>query len=379
LKKHDLAHYRPLFPITDECVYFNHAGTGPISLPARRAIEQCIETYSKQAEFQIEDYFALLRDVRATVARFINASPAEIAFTHNTSEGVYIALMNLLLKPDDTILVMDEVFPTVRYIVDHNLLHVNKIYASFSGRDPVRVVEETMGKNVKAVVIDYVQFLSGEVFDLARLNDFTKDHGIYLVVDGIQGIGAIEFDVRDYDIDFLACGAAKWLFGPSGAGFLYVNKRTFDALGMQHTGWLGADWPGFEDLTVRPPLFQDARKYEMGTRNIIGISALCENIKVLLEFGMKNVETRILGLRSRLRESFEESGYQILTPKQGRQSGIITARPREGARAVFEYLQKSGVVVSLRNEWIRFSPHFYNTEEEVERVIDAMRRYRRRE
>jgi cysteine desulfurase/selenocysteine lyase len=348
-----------------------------MSLPARRVIEQCIETYSKQGEFKIEDYFALLRDFRATVARLINASPVEIAFTHNTSEGVYIALMNLPLKPDDTILVMDEVFPTVRYIVDHNLAHVNKVYVSFSGKDPVRVVKDNLSEKVKAIVIDYVQFLSGEVFDLARLIGFTKDQGIYLVVDGIQGIGAIEFDVCDYDIDFLACGAAKWLFGPSGAGFLYINKRTFNALGMQHTGWLGADWPGFEDLTVRPPLFQDARKYEMGTRNIIGISALCENIKVLLEFGMKNVETRILGLRSRLRESFEESGYQILTAKQGRQSGIITARFGEGTRDAFQYLQQSGVVVSLRNEWMRFSPHFYNTEEEVDQVIDAMRRYRR--
>jgi selenocysteine lyase/cysteine desulfurase len=369
-----ITQFRKLFPVTEECVYFNHAGTGPLSLPAREAVEHCIDTYARHAEFNLDDYFALLDEARMVVARLINAKPEEITFTHNTSEGVYIALANISLQPGDTILVMDKVFPAVRYIVDHNLPHIQKKYVSFSGKDPVDVVKRNTDGKVKAVVVDYVQFLSGETIDLARLSVLVREYGMYLVVDGIQAIGAIDYDVRTQDIDFLACGSAKWLFGPSGAGFLYVNKRNFSNLGSFHTGWLGAEWHGFEDCTLNPPLYKDARRFEIGTRNIMGIRAFSANINILLQYGMGNVEERIMRLKAMLRLSFEELGYEILTPEHGLQSGILTARPARDVRRVYDVLRESGVVLSLRNGYLRFSPHFYNTEEEVLRIIETIRR-----
>ena len=371
----DLSYYRSLFPITKEFIYFNHAGTGPMSVPAQKAIDKCVRTYSKQAEFNIDEYFGLIHDARTTVARFINAEPEEIAFTHNTSEGIYIALINLPLEEGDTVLVMDEVFPAVRYIVDYNLPHIDKKYVVFAGRDPVEVVRQYIHERVKAVVVDYVQFLSGETLDLAELSRYTKEQGIYLVVDGIQGIGALACDVRQQDMDFLACGAAKWLFGPSGTGFLYVNKRIFNKVKTMHSGWLGAKWASFENFLIEPPLYRDARKYEMGTRNVLGIRALSENINILLEFGKTDVQERIINLKSRLRRFLENSGYDIMTPTQGLQSGILTARRIRATERVFQELKKAKVMVSLRNGYLRFSPHFYNTEEEVDHITDIIARF----
>ena len=373
----DLSYFRSLFPITKDRAYFNHAGTGPMSVPAQRAVEQCIETYSRQAEFHIDDYFALVQKARTTVARFLNAEPQEIAFTHNTSEGVYITLINLGLQPGDRILVMNEVFPAVRYVVDHNFPRVEKKYVDFSGMDPVEVVQANLEKRPKALVIDYVQFLSGETIDLERLARITKECGIFLVVDGIQGIGALDYDARKMDVDFLACGAAKWLFGPSGAGFLYINERNFDRIQTQHTGWLGADWQCFEDITAHLPLYGDARKYEMGTRNILGIHALAANVDVLLQYGMRRVQERILRLKSRLRCLLENLGFDILTPGRGVQSGIISARCGDDMKNLYEHLTASNITVSLRNGYLRFSPHFYNTEEEVDQIIAAVDRYLR--
>ncbi len=370
-----LVDFRRLFPITEESVYFNHAGTGPMSLRARNAIEQCITVYSRKAEFDTDDYFTLIREARSTVARLVNSRPEEIVLTHNTSEGIYIALANLPLAEDDTVLVMDEVFPAVRYVVDHNLPHVKKKYVSFAGKDPVAVVRTNMCRRVKAVVIDYVQFLSGETIDLKRMAEFTRNEGIFLVVDGIQGIGALEFDATTCGVDFIACGSAKWLFGPSGAGFLYVNQRNFGKLGTLHCGWLGADWSNFEDFRVTPSLYSDARKYEIGTRNVIGILALSENIKILLEYGMENVETRIIGLKTSLRRFFEDSKFTIMTPGPGIQSGILTVRPRERVRDLYHHLRRSGIIVSLRNEYLRFSPHFYNSECEIEQIIQSIKSF----
>jgi cysteine desulfurase/selenocysteine lyase len=371
----ELQHFRSLFPITERCVYFNHAGTGPMSIPARDAIRQCMDVYSHQAEFYPDDYFALVQAARAKVATLLNADASEIAFTHNTSEGIYISLMNISLQAGDTLLVMSEVFPAVRYVVENDFPQVDKKYVSFSGRDPVEVVRRNLQKGLKAVVIDHVQFLSGETIDLIALSRFTKEQNVFLIVDGIQGIGALDYDARATDVDFLACGAAKWLFGPSGAGFLYINSRNFDHLGTQHTGWLGAGWKGFSDIKEDLPLYPDARKYEMGTRNIMGIQALSANIDILLEYGMQRVQRRIADLKARLRNFLENSEYDIMTPSQGLQSGIISMRSSSDMERLYAYLKRSRIVVSLRNGYLRFSPHFYNTGAEVDEVIDTLRRF----
>ncbi len=369
------AEFRRFFPITEKFIYFNHAGTGPLSVPAQRAIEQCLSTYSSQAEFDTERYFSMVDEARATVARFINAKPEEIAFTHNTSEGIYIALCNLPLRENDTILVMDEVFPAVRYVVDNNLPHIRKTYVSFARRDPIAVLDANLNSNVKAVVVDYVQFLSGETIDLRSLSEFTSDHGLYLVVDGIQGIGALKYDATGNNVDFLACGCGKWLFGPSGAGFLYINSRDFDRLRCQHTGWLGAGWTGFEDITKNPPLYDDAKKYEMGTRNILGIQALKANVDMLLQHGMQNVEARILKLKEELRGSLEAAGFEILTPRSGKQSGILSVSTDVDVADLYTHLKEARITVSLRNNYLRFSPHFYNSEDEINQIVGVIRGY----
>ncbi|UCD06411.1 MAG: aminotransferase class V-fold PLP-dependent enzyme [candidate division WOR-3 bacterium] len=370
------AEFRRFFPITGKFIYFNHAGTGPLSVPAQRAVERCLSIYSSQAEFDTERYFSIVGEARATVARFIGAKPEEIAFTHNTSEGIYIALCNLPLRENDTILVMDEVFPAVRYVVDNNLPHIKKKYVSFAKQDPIAVLETNLDRNVKVVVVDYVQFLSGETIDLRSFSAFTSEHGLYLVVDGIQGIGALKYDVTDNSVDFLACGCGKWLFGPSGAGFLYVNSRNFDKLRRQHTGWLGAGWTGFEDVTKNPPLYDDARKYEMGTRNILGIQALTANIDILLQYGMQRVEARILKLKEDLRRHFEVDGFEILTPRSGKQSGILSVSPGASVEVLSQGLRRNNIVVSLRNRYLRFSPHFYNSEDEIKQIVDVVGKYR---
>lgn len=363
---------RALFPVTKESIYLNHASTGPMTEPAHQAIAECLDVYSRYAEFKIDDYFSRVQKARASVAQLIGADTNEIAFTHSTSQGVYIALVNLPLHAGDTVLIMDEVFPTVRYVVDHNLPFVEKRYISFSGEDVVGVVDRHIDNSVKVVILDYAQYLTGEMVDLKRLGSYLREREIYLIVDGIQAIGAIDFDIREIDVDFLACGAAKWLFGPSGTGFLYVNKRNIPVLKRQHTGWLGAKWHDFEDCECCPPLHDDARMFEQGTRNIIGISALAANCQMFLEYSMSSVSQRIQVLKSILRECFESLGIPICTPSWGPQSGIITVKPTD-ARPIYEKLRSNHIVISLRSDCLRFSPHFYNSEAEIEEVVQIIK------
>jgi selenocysteine lyase/cysteine desulfurase len=234
---------------------------------------------------------------------------------------------------------MDDVFPAIRYIVQHNLPYANTLFVPFLGRDPIEVIKNNLAKNLKVVVLELAHYLTGEMIALKPLIEFCREKDIYLVVDGIQGIGAINFDVQETDVDFLACGAGKWLFGPTGAGFLYVNKRHFRILKGLHAGWLGAQWSGFNDCQISPPLYRDARMFELGSRNIVGISALVENIN---------------------------------TPFEPPQSGILTVRPPQDAKAIFDRLCRAKIIVSLRSNCLRFSPHFYNTREEIEEIFDVL-------
>jgi cysteine desulfurase/selenocysteine lyase len=368
----DVERYRGMFPITGKCTYVNHAGTGPLSKPARQAIDKCLNIYATRAEFPIETYFEHVKTCRTSVARFIGADLEEIAFTHSTSQGLYIALTNSRLDPGATVLVMEGVFPAARYVVDHNLPGIQKRYVRFSGQDPVEVVKENCDSTVKAVVVDLVHYLSGERIDIKRMSSFLKERGIISIVDGIQAVGAIDIAMHETDIDFLACGAAKWLFGPSGTGFLYVHKRRFPHVRRLHTGWLGAQWTNFEHCDAPPPLYDDARMFEQGTRNIIGMSALAANCDMLMQVGMDRVADRIRVLIDRLRAALHSHGYEILTPDHGLQAGIITARPDENAAVVYERLIKNSIVLSLRSGWLRFSPHFYNTEKEIDRIASLL-------
>ncbi len=369
-----LARFRELFPITEDTVYMNHAGTGPMSLRAEKAIKECIEIYKSQAEFAINDYFGRLRESRKIYAKLINAEPEEIAFTHNTSEGIYTALINLPLKERDEIIIMSEVFPAVHYVVKYNLPGIVKRFVSFSGKDPIQVVKQVLSKRTRAVVVDHVQFFSGEMIELKRLSQYLRNNGVFLIVDGIQSAGAIALDMKELNIDFFASGGGKWLFGPGGTGFLYINRKNFRNLRRLHTGWLGVDWKNFENFEVTPPLFDDARMFEQGTRNMIGISGLTEHIRMLLDFGIENVHARVLKLKEQLRDGFEELRFPVVTPRCGPQSGIITIKPHD-ARKVCEYLTKNRVTISLRNNCLRFSPHFYNTEKEVNQVLKLLRKF----
>ena len=356
---------RKIFPITQKCIYLNHASTGPLSSQARKVIDDCLQTYQEQAELDLDVYWRRIREARTSVAGLLGVEANEIAFTGNTSEGVFIGLSNLPLKNGDKILIMDEVFPAVRYVVDNNFPQYERIYAGFSGKSGIEAVKQFLDDRLRVVVVDFVQYLSGETIDINELGKFLHEHGIYLVVDGIQAIGAVECDLSQGHVDVLSCGASKWLLGPSGIGFVYINKAIWKDLNSVHAGWLGADWHDFYDCRRTPAMFQDARKYEIGTRNVLGILALAENVRLIESSGIKNIYSEILGLKRKLREKLRDQGCMIITPENGIQSGILTVKHPQGDR-IYRRMVDERIVISLRSGHLRYSPHFYNTIEEIE-------------
>jgi selenocysteine lyase/cysteine desulfurase len=190
----------------------------------------------------------------------------------------------------------------------------------------------------------------------------------------MQGLGAVSQSFGDLGIDFVYAGGGKWLLGPQGSGILYVNSAILPKLRPANLGWLSAKWDDFNDIYTPKPLKPGASRFEEGTKNYIGIYGLRESLRILLDAGTSEVAARVRILVQLLRRRLEEKGFETLTPADPQRSaGVMDAyRPGLDMVALFARLKEQGFICSLRENRLRIAPHFYNTEEEIERFCAAL-------
>jgi selenocysteine lyase/cysteine desulfurase len=238
--------------------------------------------------------------------------------------------------------------------------------------DPLHSIERaTFG--AKLLAISFVQYLSGLRVDLNAIGEICHRNHCFFFVDAIQGLGAFPLNVRTAHIDALAADGHKWMLGPEGCGILYVQKDRQDSIFPKEFGWTnvaGYNDYASRDMTLRP----DAGRYECGTLNTIGCSGLRASIELLLEVGIERIGPVVQGLADRLAEGARQKGYQVLgdrTPENG--SGIVALhKPNVDSRKVVRDLKEHGIMAAPRQGWVRFSPHFYISPEEIDRVVEAL-------
>jgi selenocysteine lyase/cysteine desulfurase len=237
-------------------------------------------------------------------------------------------------------------------------------------------VAALMDERTRLVALSFVEFATGYRNDLAALAGICHARGAYLCVDGIQGLGALQFSVQDTPVDFLATHAAKWMLGPIGAGFLYVRRDRLPAVDPVMTGWRSVvdrdDYFRYDS-----PLRDTGERLEPGSPNHVGLIGMAAAIDLLLSVSLDQIEARILALTDCLIAGLRASGCEITSPvaRRRERSGIVCFRhPAVETATLAGRLQEAGVIVSLRGDVIRVSPHFYNTEEEVERLLAVLPR-----
>ena len=367
--------YREDFPITKELTYLNNAAVSPISTRILNAITDIAKAYSLKGTTSREKIVETEHNSREHVAKLINAEPEEIAFTKNTTEGVLITAKGIKWKEGENVVLPQGEFPA-------------NVYPWLSLREEgieVRMVEPVNEKVTAEMLIDAcdsktrvvsvsaVQFSSGYRIDLEKLSQFCRENSIYLHVDGIQAVGMIDVDVKRMGIDFLSSGGQKWLLATSGIGFFYIRKELIEELSLYNPGWLSIEdeWDFFN---YSQEYKGDARRFEEGSKNILGISALGESSKRFLEIGMQDIEERVIELSDKLEEGLRERGYNILSPRgEGEKSAIISFNHSSiESERIFEALNRANVITSLRLGRVRVSPHFYNNEDDIERFFEAI-------
>jgi len=362
--------YRALFPHIDNMVYLNHAALAPMHNNSLRAIQQC---YFERSSGDIEFWPAAPNaksEFKGLVGQLINAAPENIAVTDSTSMGLNWLAQGLSWKPGDRIILNDFEFPSNVYpFLNLEQYGVKIDYVTHrDGRIDINDIAAKIRPETRLLSISFVEFLNGFRNDMKRIGELCRENDLIFCVDGIQGLGALHVDVQELGIDFFASGGQKWLMWPLGTAFMYFAPRIFDRVRPMAAGWLSVEDP-WEFFDYELKFLPTADRFEPGMFNVAGVVGASASLKMFLEIGPRNIEKRILSTTDYLVERLLQHGYNIYTPLEPEsRSGIVTFRHPK-ASALFEHLQAHHVHVSLRNGFIRVSPHFYNTEEDIDCLV----------
>ena len=372
------------FPILRHWDFYNHAGVAPLS----RAAAEALRTFAREAEegaYLDTHWYRDIESLRGSTAKLMNAHRDEIAFVKNTSEGIATVANGIEWRPGDRVVTTAIEYPANIYPwmdiarrFGVELVNVaEQTGLDGASRVPLQdILDAAAHSRTRIVTLSHVEFASGQRHDLAVIGRFCRERGKLLCVDGIQTLGVLPVDVVAMNIDYLAADGHKWLLGPEGAGILYCRRELLAQTRPLLIGWMNVinavDY-GDYDFTLKP----NAAKFECGSWNVPGFLGLKASLELLLSLGTEEISERVLGLTNRLIDGLRAKGYSILSPRgEGEWSGIVSfASPNQDHdRIVLTLRKEHRIEIALREGRLRASPHFYNTEEQIDRLIEVVGR-----
>jgi cysteine desulfurase/selenocysteine lyase len=365
---------RQEFPVTDRCVYFDHAGVAPVSRRVADAVAAFIADARDFGRLHYVAWEARAEAVRSSAARLVGAATDEIAFVASTSDGLSAIATAFDWRRGDSVVAVDGEFPANVYPwwALERVGVTTRLAAPVDGRLTVDAIAALVDDTTRVVSVSAVDFVTGQRRPLAAIGELCRRRGILFCVDAIQALGALRIDVERDGIDALAADGHKWLCAPEGCGVLYVSRRWLDRLVPQRIGWKSVV-DASRYLPYHFELKADAQKFECGSLNFLAIHALGAAIDLAFEIGVDDIENRVLALTTRLRASLAERRLELLSPPDvAERSGITTVRVDEPPDAVVRRMRAEGVLASPRGGGVRLSPHFYCDEDDVARCLAAL-------
>jgi cysteine desulfurase / selenocysteine lyase len=357
------------FPAVSRHVYLNAAAASPTPRPVREAVTAFYRQLEEDGDGHWDEWLARREQVRAVVARFIHAEPDEITFTPNTSAGINLIVD--LLEKDGDVLAADLEFPTVTLPWIHRGVRVHLLPARDGIVSPAAFAEAS-APGAATIAVSHVQFSNGCRQDLDAFGALKGERR--LVACGSQALGAFPLDVRGSGIDAFATGGHKWLCAGYGAGFAYLSRALLRRA-PREMGWLSVEDPYAFD-NRRYTLVPGARRSELGCPPFGPIFGLGAAIEYLSGLGTEAIAARVLELNAYLTARVEDAGLRVLSPSGAHRSGQTLVAIADPPRAV-AFLQSRGVLVTEKPQGLRISTHFYNTEEDVDKGVAALRDYAR--
>ena len=369
---------RALFPVTAERIYLAHAAVSP--LPAGVADSVGRYVTSSQKDDQEKAAGNVEEATRLLAAQFLGVPGAEVALLGPTSNALSLVAMGFPFDEGDNVVIYRDDYPSNVYpwlSLRGRGVEVRSVQAPSLGRIGIDQILAEVDSRTRLVALASCHFLSGVRLDLDEIGAALRMRGIAFCVDGIQSLGAFPLSL-EY-VDFMAADAHKWLLGPCAAGVLYVRRAWQDRLGVSQWGWHNVACPGFvaqDELQIR----DDAARYEAGTANLMGLVGLQAAMRLLLHFGVERIGRELLQKRTFLREGLLRAGYSVLGDGNSETclGGMISATRQDlDMEKVFTRLAEARIHASLRHDregraWLRFSPHFYNSRDELTTALECL-------
>jgi len=366
--------FRRELPIVERWAYFNHCVTSPIPERSRKAVERTLARQSQRGTLCIPSFLKTLADGHEQIARLIHCRHEDVAFTANTTAGLALVANGLPWQPGDNVVLADIEYPGNVYpwwARERDGVELRWV-KSVEGRTAFDDYAAAIDEHTRVLAASFVQFSSGFRNDLQRLGELCARRDILFVVDAIQGLGALELDVQACNISVMAFEGRKWLLGPFGVGVLYCHPDVLDRIGGPNAGAFSVVEPEpflQYDFRLKP----NAGRFESGGMNFAGIRGLSTSVGLLLETGPQRIEARVRKLTDHLCDGLSRRGYAVYSSREaGEWSGIVSFDAGNDGKATVARLKDRGVLVSFREGRIRVGPHFYNTFDEINQLLDAL-------
>ena len=371
--------FRAKMPISQKWAYFDHAAVAPLPQPTAEKMAAWCRQAALEGDTVWLEWEKATEETRELAAQLIGATPQEIALVHNTTHGINLVAEGLPWQEGDNLVVLANEFPSNLYPwlnqqgkgVDVRVIPVDGIVPDLNR------IAEACDNRTRLLTVSWVNYKTGWRLDPAALAQIAHAAGALFFLDAIQGLGVFPLDVRAADIDFLAADGHKWLLGPEGAGIFYIKRELLDTLHPVGIGWNSVmDRKNFDrtDLTFR----DSAARYEGGSQNMVGMIGFGASLKLLREFGVgpkgSAIGQRVLQVTDWTCEALAKAGAEVISDRQGEErSGIIAfTLPGKSPQAVRAAGQRLGVNFSVRGEGIRLSPHAYNDQSDIERLLETL-------
>lgn len=366
--------YRHLFPVTEHYTYLNHAACTPLPRPGTEVLARYWAEQSTAGALTEPKYFPVIDHAREKMARLIGADVVEVGWLQNTSTALNMVANGLEWRAGENVVTVQGEFPANVYpwLGLGRLGVETRFVQQRDNRVIVDDIAAAMDSKTRMLSISFVEFATGFRNDLYTLGQLCHDRGVLFTVDAIQGLGALRLDVHGAGIHFLGAGAHKWLMGPQGVGLFYVRKDVLSMLRPVTANWYSV--ANRDDyLTYGQPWIDANKRIEGSTNNVSGLVAFDAILGMILEIGPAHIEERVLHLTARLMEGLQQRGYELVSStREGERSGVVCFRAKGDPLEVLARARAEDVVVAVRVGVVRVSPHFYNTEEEIDRFLGVL-------
>ena len=374
---HDTLHdMKPYFQLDANIIHLNHAAIAPWPVVTRDAVIAFAEENASIGSQKYDLWMKTELQLKQKLALLINASSTdEIAILKNTSEGLSLVAQGLSFKAGDNIVIPAEEFPSNKVVwqaletqgVDIRLISVQDI------EKPEQALINSMDADTRLLSCSSVQYARGLRLDLNVIGKACKQNNTLFCVDAIQSLGAITFDAQACYADFVVADGHKWMCGPEGTALFFCRKDKQDLLRLTQYGWHMLKNPfDFSHQNTGIQISETAQRFESGSPNMMGITALNASLGLLLDIGIEKIQTMLIENADYLFMQLASfSDIRILTPTEnGKYAGIVTFQKKAVDNVkLYHFLQDNNVICAYRGDGIRFSPHFYTEPQLMDKAL----------